>query len=173
MRSVLRRAFVVAALVGASSAAVQAQTGGLKIEEIRFDLASVTITNGTFLRAEFPGALALGIYLNDKVALEPSLGLLYLKGDGAPDATTVVTLGLMAPYYFSGDRGHSGVFVSPGVFVRKQSNFDSTIDFGADVGYKGKMSDKVSWRAAATLRDGDSYGDTDLGGVFGFSIFWR
>ncbi len=173
MRSVLRRALVVAALVGASSVTAQAQMGGLKVEEIRIDLASINITNGTFLEAGLPGSVALGIYLNDKIALEPTLGFAYLKPDGAADGASILSLGVMAPFYFAGDRGHSGLFVAPGVMITKVTDLDAAIDFGADVGFKGKMNDKVSWRAAATLRDGDSYGDASIGGVFGLSVFWR
>jgi hypothetical protein len=173
MRSVLRRAFAVAALVGASAVSAQAQMGGLKVEEIRIDLASINITNGTFLQAGLPGSVALGIYLNDKLALEPTLGFAYFKPDGAPDGTTVLSLGVMAPFYFAGDRGHSGLFVAPGVMIGKVSDQDAAIDFGVDLGFKGKMSDKVSWRAAAQLRDGDSFGDASIGGVFGLSVFWR
>jgi len=173
MRSVLRRAFAVAALVGASAVSAQAQMGGLKVEEIRIDLAGINITNGTFLGAGIPGSVALGIYLNDKIALEPTLGFQYSKPDGAADGTTALSLGVMAPFYFAGDRGRSGLFVAPGVMITKVSDIDASIDFGADVGFKGKMNDKVSWRAAATLRDGDSFGDASIGGVFGLSVFWR
>ncbi len=174
MRSVLRRAFAVAALVGASAVTAQAQMGGLKVEEIRIDLASLNITNGTDLEAGLPGtSVALGIYLNDKIAIEPTLGFRYIKPDGAADGVSILALGVMAPFYFAGDRGHSGLFVAPGVMISKVTDVDAAIDFGADVGFKGKMSDKVSWRAAATLRDGDSYGDAAIGGVFGLSVFWR
>lgn len=173
MRSVLRRAFAVAALVGASAVSAQAQMGGLKVEEIRIDLGAINITNGTSLAAGIPGSLALGLYLNDKLALEPTLAFGYSKPDGAADGTTAIGLGVMAPYYFSGDRGHSGLFVAPGVMITKVTDIDAAIDFGADIGFKGKMSDKVSWRAAAQLRDGDSYGDASVGGVFGLSIWWR
>lgn len=173
MRSVLRRAFAVAALVGASAVTAQAQMGGLKVEEIRIDLASINITNGTFLEAGLPGSLALGIYLNDKLALEPTLGFGYIKPDGAADGVTLLSLGVMAPFYFAGDRGHSGLFVAPGVMITKVTDVDAAIDFGVDLGFKGKMSDKVSWRAAAQLRDGDSFTDASIGGVFGLSVFWR
>ncbi len=147
--------------------------GGLKVEEIRIDLASINITNGTFLEAGLPGSLALGIYLNDKLALEPTLGFGYIKPDGAADGVTLLALGVMAPYYFAGDRGHSGLFVAPGVMITKVTDVDAAIDFGVDLGFKGKMSDKVSWRAAAQLRDGDSFTDASIGGVFGLSVFWR
>jgi hypothetical protein len=173
MRSVLRRAFAVVALVGASAVSAQAQMGGLKVEEIRIDLASINITNGTFLEAGLPGSLALGIYLNDKIALEPTVGFAYLKPDGAPDGTSILSLGVMAPFYFAGDRGHSGLFVAPGVMIAKATDEDAAINFGVDLGFKGKMSDKVSWRAAAQLRDGDSFGDASIGGVFGLSVWWR
>ena len=177
MRSVLRRAVAVAALVGVSAVSAQAQMGGLKVEEIRLDLASIGLTGGTSIMGGIPGTVALGVYLNDKLAIEPQAMLAYLKPEGGGDATTILGIGVFAPFYLAGDRGHSGIFLSPGVSV---SMFDApiignttNIDFGADIGYKGKMSDKVSWRAAATLRDGDSYGDAEIGGSFGFSLWWR
>ncbi len=173
MRSVLRHAFAVAALVGAVAISAQAQMGGLKVEEIRIDLASLKITNGTLLGAGIPGSVALGIYLNDKIALEPTMGFSYTKADGATDAATGLNLGVFAPFYFAGDRGHSGLFVAPGVMISKVTDVDAAIDFGADVGFKRKMSDKVSWRAAAQLRDGDSFTDASISGVFGLSVFWR
>lgn len=177
MRSVLRRAFAVAALVGASAVTAQAQMGGVKVEEIRLDLASIGLTGGTSINGGIPGTLALGIYLNDKLAIEPMAMLSYSKPEGGGDATTIFGLGVFAPFYLAGDRGHSGIFLSPGVMVSAIDipvfGNQTNIDFGADVGYKGKMSDKVSWRAAATLRDGDSYGEAEIGGTFGFSLWWR
>ncbi len=176
MRSVLRRAVAVAALVGASAVTAQAQMGGLKVEEIRIDLASLSLTGGMTIAGGIPGTLALGLYLNDKLALEPQAMFAYSKPEGG-DATTIIGIGVFAPFYLAGDRGHSGLFVSPGVMV---SMIDipifgnaTNIDFGADVGFKGKMNDKVSWRAAAQVRAGDSYTDAEIGGVFGFSVFWR
>ena len=48
MRSVLRKLYVGAVLVGVSATAVQAQR---KVEEIRIDLAGATVTGGLSLGA--------------------------------------------------------------------------------------------------------------------------
>ncbi len=171
MLSAIRRAVAVASLVAVSSTVAQAQ---VKVEELRVDVAALQMMGGDMVfGAGIPGSVALGIYLNDKLALEPTLGFGYFKPDGF-DATTVLTLGVFAPYYFAGDRGHNGLFVAPGVEITKMTDIDAAIDFGADVGYKKAISPKVSWSAAATFRAGDSYDpDSMIGGRFGLSVFWR
>lgn len=58
--------------------------------------------------------------------------------------------------------------------ITKVTDVDAAIDFGADVGYKKAMNDKVSWSVAGTFRGGDSYDpDSQIGARFGFSVFWR
>lgn len=171
MLSVLRRAVAVASLVAVSAGAAQAQ---LKVEELRVDVAGLTAMGGsTMFEGGIPGSLALGIYLNDKIALEPTLGVFHFSPDGG-DATTMISVGVFAPYYLAGDRGRSGLFVAPGVMVTKITDIDAQIDFGADVGFKKAMNDKVSWSVAGTFRGGDSYDpDSAIGARFGFSVFWR
>jgi hypothetical protein len=170
MLSVLRRAVAVASLVAVSAGAAQAQ---LKVEELRVDLANLAATDGTTrFGAGIPGSLALGIYLNDKIALEPTLSLSHFSPDGG-DASTTITLGVFAPYYLAGDRGRNGLFVAPGVMITKITDVDALIDFGADIGYKKAMSDKVSWSVAGTFRDGDSSAESVIGLRAGLSVFWR
>ena len=171
MLSVIRRAVAVASLVAVSASVAQAQ---LKVEEIRVDVAGLGLAGGnTMFNAGIPGQVALGVYLNDKIALEPTLGLGYFKPDGG-DGVSTITLGVFAPYYLAGDRGRNGLFVAPGVLITKITDIDAAIDFGADVGYKKAMSDKVSWSLAGTVRAGDSYDpDSMIGARFGFSVFWR
>ena len=171
MLSVLRRAVAVASLVAVSASVAQAQ---VKVEEIRLDLVGFQTQDGY---REFgvgaPGAVAIGIYLNDKIALEPSIAFANIK-IGDFDAENIIQFGLFAPYYLAGDRGKSGLFLAPGLNITKVGDADAAIDFGADVGYKKPISDKVSWRAAAGIRTGDSTADElRIGGTFGFSIFWR
>ena len=175
MLSVLRRAVAVAAVAAVSAGAVEAQMGNLKVEEIRIDLAGFEMVADqyTAFGVTLPGAIAVGIYLNDKIALEPTLSFTSVTPEGF-DAVSIFSLGLFAPYYFQGDRGHNGFFVAPGVEITKITDVDALIDFGADAGYKKALNDKVSWRAALQIRSGDS---TDpemlIGGVFGLSVFWR
>lgn len=171
MLSVLRRAVAVASLVAVSATVAQAQ---LKVEEIRIDLAGFqSMGGGSAFGAGIPGSVALGIFLNDKIALEPTLGFDYFKPDGG-DGSTTIGLGVFAPYYFAGDRGRNGLFVAPGVEISKTTDLDAAIDFGADVGYKKALNQKVSWSVAGMVRAGDSYDpDTMIGARFGLSVFWR
>jgi len=171
MLSVLRRAVAVASLVAVSASVAQAQ---VKVEEIRVDLAGLQMMGGNMaLGGGIPGSVALGIYLNDKIALEPTLGFSYFKPDGG-DGSTMIELGVFAPYYFTGDRGHNGLFVAPGVMISKVTDIDAAIDFGADVGYKKALNQKVSWSVAGMFRAGDSYDpDSMIGARFGLSVFWR
>ena len=175
MLSVLRRAVAVATVAAFSAGAVEAQMGGLKVEEIRVDIAGLSMISGdrTIFGVGIPGSVALGIYLNDKIALEPTLGLTHVSPEFGAAATTI-SIGVFAPYYLAGDRGHNGLFVAPGVMISKSTNRDAAIDFGADVGYKKAITDKVSWSAAGMLRAGDSTDpDMELGARFGLSVFWR
>ncbi len=175
MLSVIRRAVAVAAVAVISAGSLEAQFGSLKVEEIRLDLASFTTASniGSDLTLFAPGALSLGIYLNDKIAIEPSL-LFNNNSPEGQDATNTFAFGVMVPFYFAGDRGHNGLFIAPGLAIAKSGDNDAMTDFGADIGYKKAMNDKVSWRAAATIRTGDSTGDEmEIGAVFGFSVFWR
>lgn len=171
MLSVLRRAVAVASLVAVSATVAQAQ---VRVEEIRVDVAALQTSGGNLMLATgIPGSVALGIYLSDKLALEPTLGLAYFSPD-VGNSTSVLTLGVFAPYYFAADRGHNGLFVAPGVEISKATSTPAAIDFGADVGYKKALSPKVSWSLAGTLRLGDSYDpDALIGARFGLSVFWR
>jgi hypothetical protein len=143
------------------------------VEEIRIDLAGLSTTNGTRLFGGIPGAIALGIYVSDAVALEPRASFEYVNPDVKPEGESGslnLDFGVYAPVYFSGNRGRSGIFVAPGISITKRADTDATIDVGADIGYKVRSSDRLSWRVAAELRNFDQM---ELGGRFGLSIFWR
>jgi hypothetical protein len=170
MLSGLRRAITVAALIVGSASAAQAQ---VRVEELRVDLLNFQTANGnSALGFGIPGSLALGVYLNDKLALEPTLGLNFFSPE-VGNSSTRLTFGVFAPFYVSGDRGHNGIFLSPGVLITKITDVEAATDFGADIGYKSAVSPKISMAFAATLRDGDSYSDAVLGARFGLSVFWR
>lgn len=180
MLSVIRRAVAVASLVVVSASVGQAQVG---IREIRIDFASLVTTGpggGTVFSLGgpnrpfagllgTPASVALGVYLSDKFALEPSMSLSTIKPEGA-DLTLFFGLGLWAPYYF--DSGRSGLFVAPGFEVLHVTEENLMIDYGADIGFKKAINDNLSWRAAAGLRLGDSVGEGMLTvATFGFSWF--
>lgn len=170
MLSKLRRVVAVASLVAASASVAQAQ---VRVEEIRVDVAALRTANGNLgLGVGIPGTVALGIYLSDMLALEPTVGLDYFSPD-VGNSSTRLSLGVFAPFYLAGDRGHNGVFLAPGLLITKRTDVEAEIDFGADIGYKRALNDKVSMAVAGTLRDGDSYTDALIGARFGLSVFWR
>lgn len=184
MLSVIRRAVAVASLMVVSASAAQAQ---IELREIRIDLASFyTVDGNTTLTLGGPTnrvggmiggmigspvSVALGVYLNDKIALEPSFSIVNFSPD-VGDATTFISFGLAAPYYLQS--GKAGLFVSPNLDIIKATDVDAQIDFGADVGYKKAINDNLSWRAAAGFRTGDTTNDElALIATFGFSWFLK
>jgi len=169
MQVALRTILAGAVLLATMATAASAQFSQVRVEEVRIDLAGLSTTGGTRLQAGIPGALALGVYLSDAVALEPRASFDYSKPDGE-DGTLNLDFGVYAPFYLSGNRGHSGLFLAPGVSVTKLGDADATFDFGADLGYKIGATDRMSWRVAAEVRNFD---DLQIGGRFGVSIWWR
>ena len=180
MLSVIRRAVAVASLMVVSASVAQAQ---VELREIRIDLASFTSVDGNSVLslggptsrigglAGAPASVALGVYLNDKLALEPSFSIVNVSPD-VGDATTFIGFGLWAPFYF--ESGKAGLFVAPGIDILKQTDVDAMIDFGADVGYKKAIHDNLSWRAAAGFRTGDMTNDElAIVATFGFSWFLK
>lgn len=180
MLSVIRRAVAVASLLVVSSSVAQAQ---VDLREIRIDFASLTSVDGNTVfslggpssriggLAGSPVSVALGVYLSDKIALEPSFSIVNISPD-VGDATTFIGFGLWAPYYLNS--GKEGVFLAPGLEILKQSDVDAMIDFGADVGFKKAINDNLSWRAAAGFRTGDMTNDElAIVATFGFSWFLK
>lgn len=180
MLSVIRRAVAVASLLVVSSSAAQAQ---VELREVRIDFASLTTLDGStvislggpsrriggFLSA--PASVALGVYLNDKLALEPSLSLTTIQPDNR-DLTLFIGLGLWAPYYF--DSGRSGLFVAPGLELLHVTEEDLMLDVGADFGFKTAVNDNLSWRIAAGFRTGDMTANKlALNATVGFSWFLK
>ena len=137
------------------------------------------LVRGTLAAVALPGSVALAFYMNESVAIEPQLGLLFVSGeDGAGDdfSGTELSAGLFVPFYLKGDTGRSGFFMSPGLLITKGTGdleTDAAVDYGIDVGMKMTRNDRVSTRFAVTLRDGDSFADATLGATFGVGLFWR
>lgn len=161
MLPVIRLVLGVVSLVVVSSSVAQAQ---VELREVRIDFASLTTLDGStvislggprrrvggFLSA--PASVALGVYLNDKLALEPSLSLTTIQPDNG-DLTLFIGLGLWAPYYF--DSGRSGLFVAPGLELLHVTEEDLMLDVGSDLGSKTAVNDNLSRRVAAGFRTGD------------------
>jgi hypothetical protein len=173
MKSFVRGSLLVAAIAMAAATSPVGAQG--RDKEIRLDMLSLQTSDGnTAIGAGFPGTLALAFYMNQNIAIEPQVGLMFLSGDGAEGS--VITAGVFAPWYFAGDAGRTGFFVSPGVeFSKGSGDFegDAVIDFGADLGLKMRYRENISTRFALTLRDGDSFNESVIGATFGVGLFWR
>jgi hypothetical protein len=166
------RGLAAATLLVAVASPLAAQA---RQKEIRLDFVTLQTSDGaTLINAGFPGTVALGIYMNKNIALEPQVGITNVSSDFV-DGTTFGA-GLFVPYYFAGDFGKSGLFLSPGIQLSKGSGdfeTDTQVDYGVDLGFKKTHKERVSFRIAATFRDGDSSTDAVIGGVFGIGLFWR
>lgn len=175
----VRKALVLAALMVVAVPSLEAQERRTK--EVRLDLVGFETVDGN---SEFgfglPGTVALGIYLNKNIAIEPQVSFSSFSGDGF--SANVLQFGAFLPYYFRGDFGQNGLFVAPGLTYSKAGgdlDSDGVVDFGVDVGVKKSIRENLSWRLAGTIRTGDSYedaaGDSQIaiGARFGIGIFWK
>jgi hypothetical protein len=179
MHSFVRKTMLATALLVAASSMVQAQERREK--ELRIDVAGLESNDGTTtFGVGLPGTVALGIYMNNKIAIEPTISFNGISGDG--NSVSFLQAGVFVPYYFKGDTGRNGLFVSPGLMYSKiggDIDGDGMIDFGVDVGVKRSMRDNVAMRIAANIRTGDSYEDANgdstigVGASFGIGIFWK
>jgi hypothetical protein len=174
MLSVLRRAVAAAALVGATAVTAEAQGlgfGGIKVEEIRFDMFSFETSDfGSGFNLAFPATAGVGMYINDKVAIEPVIMFGSFTPDGG-DATNTIMIGTQVPFYLAGDRGVSGLFVSPGVMITKIGDGDAVNTVGVEVGFKKKWRDNLSWRLGAAMWSTD--GDSEIVLNAGLAMFVR
>lgn len=152
-----------AVMVFGLASGVSAQ--GFKLQELRLNVADLNLSNGTSIEAGFPGSASAGFFFNDKVALEPTIGIFAREGFNS------VGVGAALAYYLDGDHGKTGLFVAPTVSMFKAKDIDSEVNYGADLGYKIAMRDNISARVAGTVRDGDSYNDVAFGVSLGFSFY--
>jgi hypothetical protein len=177
MKNVILRSSMVCAAAAMLAAGASPLAAQARDKEIRLDFASLSTSDGrTQVGVGYPGTFALGIYMNENLAIEPQIGLTYVNDNDTDESSGVINAGLFAPWYFNGDAGRTGLFVSPGITVTKgfgDNDFDALFDYGLDLGVKLGRSDRVSTRLALTLRDGDTFNDPALGAVFGVGMFWR
>jgi hypothetical protein len=174
MLSVLRRAVAAAVLVGATAVTAEAQGvgfGGIKIEEIRLDLFSFETSDfGSGFGLSFPATAGVGMYINDKVAIEPIISFSSFTPDGG-EATNFLMIGTQVPFYLAGDRGVSGLFVAPGIMITKVGDGDAVNTLGVEVGFKKKWQDNISWRLGAAMWSTD--GDSEIVFNAGLAMFIR
>lgn len=178
MHSFVRKTALAATLLVAATTVSQAQERREK--ELRVDMVMFqTVDGNTQFGIGLPGEVALGIYLNKNIAIEPTVAFTSLSGDGF--SGTMMQFGVFVPYYLKGDAGRSGLFVAPGLLYGKGGGdleTDGATDFGVDVGWKKSMRDNVVMRIAGNIRTGDSYeiaGDSKMaiGASFGIGVFWK
>lgn len=172
MARLLRGLVAATVLAAVVSTTATAQDG--RQYEVRMDFVSVLTSDGaTQIGVAFPGQLALGIYLNQNIAIEPSVGYQHFS-NGASGGDLHV--GLALPYYFAGDFGKTGFFIAPAVSMNKGTgdfDTDAQVNYGVDAGIKVTYRDRISTRWAAVLRDGDSFGEMAFGVSAGVGIFFR
>lgn len=173
--SLLRRSLVLGAAalaLGATTASAQMMS---KPKEVRIDMLSVQTSDGTTgLVAGFPGTLAIAVYMNDNIAIEPSVMLSFLSADGFSGGE--YGLGVAVPYYLAGDQGKTGFFVAPVIELMAgfgDLEYDMLMDFGVDLGLKRAWKGNVGQRLALNIRTGDSTADElAFGATFGISLRW-
>lgn len=178
MKSFVRSTMLATALL---LAATTAQAQERREKELRIDLVGFQTADGnTQFGIGLPGTVALGIYMNKNIAIEPMLQFDSFSGDNF--SATMMQIGVFVPYYLKGDAGRSGLFISPGLMYGKAGgdlDSDGTIDFGVDVGVKKSLRDNVVMRIAGNIRTGDNYEDANgdsvigFGATFGLGIFWK
>lgn len=182
MKARIVRGIAAAALLAAIASPLAAQ----RQKEIRVDLASVASNDGTtivnvgfpattntILVPQIPLGIAFGIYMNKNIAIEPTVQLISLSGNGS--SSTNWGLAVAVPYYFAGDFGKSGWFVSPALsYTDIEGSADAILGYGADVGLKWTWKDMVSWRAAAFVAQTDIDGaEATFGAKFGMGFRWK
>lgn len=134
--------------------------------ELRFDLAGAEF-DPFIIDVFLPGSASIGLFLNERFAVEGSVGVV------ADDDDWLLVTGISLPFYLSDDYGRSGFFVAPVLQALKVKDVDALFDYGVDLGMKIPSSPRTSWRLAATLRDGDSYESMNFGVTAGLSILFR
>lgn len=116
-----------------------------------------------------------GFGLSESLALEPSIGLIYLNSDG--ESLTTFALGVGLFHHFKTDRTVTRPYlgVTSGLSFVDVSDFDSETDFalGAEGGLKMPMSDRLDFRLGAFLERAFDAEATSFGLRFGLSFWTR
>ena len=117
-----------------------------------------SLTSGSGVTAAF--------YLTEMIAIEPRIGFGSAKLEGADDATSILSLGVGVPIYLKKSWGKAGgVFVTPFLGYNSISSGGSSggaMHFGADLGFKGPITEGVFWRGAVGFDMGQENTDADI-----------
>ena len=160
------------------SLSAQSQSRGFR--EVRFDLLSYSKGEaGNYgLGIGVPSSVALGFYLSDRIAIEPSLSfnLQYFEGSGESSSESVSTYSaaVYVPVYLSRSaQGRSGFFVAPGVGAASRGEDDALL-LGINAGLKMSRNEKISSVIMVNLRSEEAaYSQTFIGASFGLSYFFK
>lgn len=125
------------------------------------------------------GNVSVAFYLQEGIAIEPTLLFGYQKLEGVDDANSSLGLKVAVPIYLAKDWGKGGgLFVAPHVGVNRMSsggNSASQNFVGANVGTKMEISDNLFWRMQAGFDmhlENDDFGSaTVIGASFGLSVY--
>jgi hypothetical protein len=156
---------VIVSVLAMGTVGIEAQTSDRPLE-LRLDVAQLSI-DPVGISAFFPGSGAIAVYLSEKLAVEGRASF------GYSDSFWSLGAGASVPFYLAADGGRSGFFVAPALDLGKAKESDLLLDYGVDAGIKIPFGDRTSWRVAATVRDGDSFGDITFGAQVGMSLFFR
>jgi hypothetical protein len=162
----LHRWFQTAAAAVLLLGAAQAEAQITQPLDVRLDLVGAEF-DPFVVNVVLPGSAAAGLFLNERFAVEGSLGVV------ADDEDWILITGVSFPFYMASDYGRSGLFVAPVLEAVKIKDVDALFDYGVDVGMKMPLSPRTSWRLAATVRDGDSYESVSFGVMAGLSLLFR
>lgn len=123
--------------------------------------------------------LRVGFFLSDKLSLEPSVALNWIKVSGEDSFST---LGLDASllYHFTADTERSQLYVRPFAGLMRVSGGGESVNqmqAGAGLGVKLPMATRMALRLEGNVRHGfetdDIASGTALGMTIGFSFFTR
>ena len=129
------------------------------------------------------GNVTVAFYLNEMIAIEPSLQYDYSSPEGGGDAASAMGLSVGVPIYLKKGWGKAGgFFIEPAVGMMR---FDlgagdavSQNMIGVAVGTKVKISDDLHWRIQAFYTNWLENTDdglpkvTDIGVSAGLSLYW-
>jgi hypothetical protein len=114
-------------------------------------------------------AVRFGVFMNDQLEIEPSLGYQRDSESGRSFSQTNFAIGL--PIYFSPDRTKTQIFVRPVVGLLKITDVDGTqVNVGAGLGVKLPIDPRLAGRFEFQYLHGNRNGDLNAYGQFGLLI---
>jgi hypothetical protein len=197
MRKFFRISSLAALALGATALTAQAQE---KATEITAGVAALQYTDydggSTFEGATGGSYFAVGFYMNEGLAIEPSIAFNYFSVsvddfDTLNSHTSALTFGVAVPYYFNKGWGRKGPYLAPRVTYTSNSikpcsdDADPGCDsitasqfgLGIAIGTKVPLNDAAALRLQASYQYGFENDETTnssaFGASFGLSVFLK